>query len=136
MAVPIADEVVTAFNELKFSKTGRFVVFRVADNLRSIVVDRVAPRSAQYADLVAALPKDSCRYAVYDLEYATGDGSRSKLVFVLWAPEAASIKMKVIYTTTDRAMRSALVGLSTVVQAGDMATLDYDEVLQKASRGN
>eukprot|EP00727_Mastigamoeba_balamuthi_P011514 m51a1_g6986 putative promotes actin filament depolarization in a ph-dependent manner (137) ;mRNA; f:150894-151304 len=135
MAVPIADEVMTAFNGLKFAKTGRFVVFRVTDDLRNVVVDRVAPRDAQYSDLEAALPKDSCRFAVYDLEYTTVRGSRSKMVFFLWAPAAASIKMKMVYTTTDKAMRAALVGISTAVQAGDAATLDFDEVLLKASRG-
>eukprot|EP00727_Mastigamoeba_balamuthi_P005123 m51a1_g14609 putative cof1p (106) ;mRNA; r:1201424-1201829 len=105
MPVTIADEVMTAFNAVK------------------------------YTDLVAALPKDSCRYAVYDLEDKAVVGSTSILVYILWTPTAAPGRVRMLSSSTDTTVRTALAGIRTVVQASDQATLNYDAVLQKA-RGN
>jgi cofilin len=43
-----------------------------------------AVEKGTYEEFIACLPKDACRYAVYDFQYDTPDGPRSKLLFYTW----------------------------------------------------
>jgi cofilin len=58
-------------------------VFKIKDDLSSIELDK-ASSSASYSDFIETLPKDGCRFAVYDFEYSTPDGPRNKLLFYTW----------------------------------------------------
>jgi cofilin len=89
-----------------------------------------------YEKFVAALPKDDCRYAVYDFEYEHEDGGkRSKILFVLWSPDTAKIKSKMLYTSSKDALRKKLVGIGTEIQATDAGEIDRQTVLEKVTRG-
>jgi cofilin len=52
--------------------------------LTSVGVEKSAGPTGTYDDFIAALPKDACRYAVFDFEYETPDGPRNKLLFYTW----------------------------------------------------
>ena len=55
-----------------------------ADN-KSITLLKTGEPSASYADFLAELPADDCRYAVLKFDYDAGtDGARSKIVFFMW----------------------------------------------------
>jgi cofilin len=56
------------------------------DGLTQVVIDKEAPPNTSYDEFQKALPKDDCRYAVFDFEYdqADGGGKRSKILFVVW----------------------------------------------------
>lgn len=97
--VSVAEECVKAFQELRTGRAHRFVVYKVnntdADEsaAEQVVVDKVGGRDAAFEDLVAALPADDCRYAVYDLDFtvaaataahADGEAPRSKIFFISW----------------------------------------------------
>lgn len=72
------------FQDFKLKKAYRFIIFKLADDFTSIGVEKQAPPSATYDEFVKSLPKDGCRYAVYDFEYTTADGPRNKLLFFTW----------------------------------------------------
>merc|ERR1712146_670036 len=92
---------------------------------------------SDYGQFVENLPKDDCRYAVYDFEYDQPDcgGKRSKILFVLWSPDTAKIKSKMLYTSSKDGLRKKLVGIGTEIQATDSSEIDFETVLDKVTRG-
>lgn len=72
-----------AYQELKLKKAFKFIIFKLTDDFSAVVVD-VKSTTGTYDDFVKALPKDGCRYAVFDFEYSTADGPRNKLLFYTW----------------------------------------------------
>jgi len=134
--VAVADEVVNKYQELKLGHQHRFVFFKLTDDLREVVFEKAAPPTASYDDFVSALPPSDCRYAVYDYPYTAEDGSgdRGKILFVLWCPDTAKIKSKMIYTSSKDAIRKKLVGIGTEIQATDKAEISNDAVLEKVRR--
>jgi cofilin len=92
--------------------------------------------SATFEEFTAALPEKDCRYAVYDFEWDQGaDGKRTKVLFVVWAPDVAPIKAKMLYTSTKSSVKQKLVGIGAEIQATDMSEISLEEVLDKVTRG-
>jgi len=97
-----------------------------------VIVDKTAPPNSTYDDFVASLPTNDCRYAVYDFEYQAEDGgTRNKIMFVVWAPDSAKIKAKMLYASSKDAVRKKLVGVGVEVQATDRSEIDHSSVLAK-----
>eukprot|EP00179_Madagascaria_erythrocladioides_P000829 CAMPEP_0198316494 /NCGR_PEP_ID=MMETSP1450-20131203/6366_1 /TAXON_ID=753684 ORGANISM="Madagascaria erythrocladiodes, Strain CCMP3234" /NCGR_SAMPLE_ID=MMETSP1450 /ASSEMBLY_ACC=CAM_ASM_001115 /LENGTH=140 /DNA_ID=CAMNT_0044019653 /DNA_START=147 /DNA_END=569 /DNA_ORIENTATION=+ len=132
--VKVADECVSTFNELKLGHKYKFVIYKIDMGQESVVVEEAATEG-DYDTFKSKLPADDCRYAVYDFEYDTDGGKRQSILFVLWSPDTAKIKAKMIYTSTKAEIRKALVGIGTEVQATDAAEVDWDTVLDKVTRG-
>eukprot|EP01106_Pelomyxa_sp_JSP_P015248 TRINITY_DN5169_c0_g1_i1.p2 TRINITY_DN5169_c0_g1~~TRINITY_DN5169_c0_g1_i1.p2 ORF type:complete len:153 (-),score=73.88 TRINITY_DN5169_c0_g1_i1:185-604(-) len=132
--VGVNDEVVSAYNELKLSHKSRYIILQLSTDLKQVVVAKRAPTTATWADFIAELPKDDCRYGVFDLEFKSEDGDRSKLVFVLWAPDTAKTKPKMIYTSSKGDLRKSLVGIGVEIQATDRSEIDLEAVLDKAKK--
>eukprot|EP01113_Clastostelium_recurvatum_P021359 TRINITY_DN252_c0_g2_i2.p2 TRINITY_DN252_c0_g2~~TRINITY_DN252_c0_g2_i2.p2 ORF type:complete len:156 (+),score=36.57 TRINITY_DN252_c0_g2_i2:54-470(+) len=133
--VQVSDECVTKYNGLKLGHESRYILFRLSDDLREVVVDKVAPKDAPYSDFLDSLPANDCRYAVYDFDFTAEDGGqRNKILFVLWAPDSAKIKPKMLYTSSKDGLRKKLVGIATEIQATDRAEIDHSAVLEKVLR--
>lgn len=79
----------TAWNKLKLEKKDRYVIYKIADDYKSIIVDESVPKTTDCAQdylgfrekLLAAKSKDrkgvegiGGRYAAFDYEYTTDDG--------------------------------------------------------------
>lgn len=134
--VGVSDEVVTLFSEMKLRSKYKLLQFRINDELSEIILEKEAPPGTEYSDFVAGLPGDDCRYAVFDFDYTLEDGGkRNKLCFIVWCPDAAKIKKKMIYASSKDALRKKLVGVHTEIQATDLDELDYDVVHDKVSSG-
>jgi len=58
------------------------------DDFTEIVVDKVVDNSKTYDDFITELknlPKEECRYAVFDFEWETSEGGkRNKICFYVW----------------------------------------------------
>mmetsp|Transcript_31080 Transcript_31080/g.88711 ORF Transcript_31080/g.88711 Transcript_31080/m.88711 type:complete len:139 (+) Transcript_31080:68-484(+) len=131
--VAVCDEVVESYQNLKLGHKHKFVVFKLNDDLTEVVVDFVADANATYDDFVGKLPENDCRYIVYDFEYDAGEGKRNKILFVVWAPDTAKIKSKMLYASTKDSVRKKLVGIGAEVQATDLSEIDYDTVFEKVN---
>ena len=133
--VGIDDTAISTFNELKLGHTYRYIIFRVSDDNTKIIVDKTGAPTTSFAEFVNELPKEECRYAVFDLAYTSEDGSdRNKLVFVLWSPDSAKIKSKMLYTSSKLDLRRALVGIGVEFQATDLSEIEEDVVVEKVKR--
>jgi len=130
--VQVDSNCIAEFNEFKMSNKHRYLLFKVSDDKKSIILEKKGDISSNYQDFVKSLPSQDCRYGVVNFEYTTeSDGKRSKIVFVNWAPETAPIKSKMVYAGTKNDLRKALVGVSIEVQATDLSEVDEGEVLTR-----
>lgn len=131
----MTDDVVTAYQELKLGHTARYVLLRLSDDLTQVIVEKKAGPTATYSQFIADLPKNDCRYAIYDFEYDhKGEGQRSKILFVVWAPDSSKIKAKMLYASTKDAVRKKLVGVGVEVQACDVDEIDEETILERVQR--
>ncbi|KAH3764860.1 cofilin [Pelomyxa schiedti] len=128
--VAIDDEVVSVYNELKLKQNKRYIILSFSADARRITLETVGERPATWEEFCAKLPKDDCRYAVFDYEFSLGggEGDRSKLLFVLWAPDTAPVRRKTLITSSKAALRKALVGVAAELQATDASEIDKVEV--------
>ncbi|ODV67295.1 hypothetical protein HYPBUDRAFT_149039 [Hyphopichia burtonii NRRL Y-1933] len=134
--VAVADESLTAFNDLKLGKKFKFVIFKLNDSKTEIVVEETSTDS-DYDTFLSKLPEADCKYAIYDFEYeiGSGEGKRSRIVFYTWSPDNAPVRSKMVYAASKDALRRALNGVAADIQGTDFSEVAYDTVLEKVSRG-
>ncbi|XP_039779041.1 actin-depolymerizing factor 5-like [Panicum virgatum] len=121
------------FMEMKWKKVHRFVVFKIDERSRAVLVDKVGGPGEGYEELVAALPGDDCRYAVFDFDFVTVDNcQKSKIFFIAWSPAASRIRAKILYATSKQGLRRLLDGVHYEVQATDPSEMGFDVIRGRA----
>ncbi|KAI9179163.1 cofilin [Blastocladiella emersonii ATCC 22665] len=134
--VAVSSDSLAAFEELKMGHhaTLAAALFKLDSFLSSIVVDSVHS-GLSYADFLALLPRDECRFCVVDFEFEAEPGMlRDKLVLIAWAPDAADVKDKVVYATSKNYFRNQLDGIIAEVQATSLHEAAHHEVLSRLIR--
>ncbi|RSM08493.1 hypothetical protein CDV31_008130 [Fusarium ambrosium] len=142
--VKIQDECIAAVNELRSRRDAdkpRFIIFKISDDERNVVVDEVSPDN-NYEIFLSRLSsatdpkgKPAPRYAAYDVEYDLGDeGKRVATVFIAWVPAGTSIKSRMLYASTKEQLHKALnIGVS--IHADDLDDIEWHSVVKRVSRG-
>lgn len=133
--VLVTDECRNAYNSLKLSKAFRYIVFKISDDYKEVVVESTGDRSATYEDFLSALTPNEVRYAVVDFEFETVEGRRNAILFTLYADDSAPIRKRMDYASSKDALRRALTGIALDIQASEKKDLEYDLVLAKFSNG-
>lgn len=99
-------ECTTKFNELKLGKSMKFIIYKLSDDGREVVVEETSNDSSYDVfreKLVNSKSKDKrgkegkgARYAVYDFSYEApgGEGERNRILFLSWTPDDASIQVR------------------------------------------
>ena len=104
----------------------RYIIYIIKDK-KTIVIDSKGDRSKTYEDFCEQLPENDCRYGLVDLEFKTEDGRpTSKLVFITWNPDTASIRNKMLYSGSKEALKTALNGVGIHINATDQSELDLE----------
>ncbi|KAH8205501.1 hypothetical protein TruAng_000407 [Truncatella angustata] len=138
---------INAFNDLKLQKKFKYIIYKLSENNSEIVVEDASTNgdweafrekliSAQHKSKTGAVGKGP-RYAVYDFEYqlASGEGSRNKITFIAWSPDDAGVMAKMVYASSKDALKRALNGIATEIQANDSDDIEYDSILKTVSKG-
>ncbi|KAI3632571.1 hypothetical protein MIR68_009677 [Amoeboaphelidium protococcarum] len=134
--VQVNDECLHVYQELKLKKKYKYVVFKLSDDNKAIEVEKTVQECSDYDEFVASLPRDDCRYAVYDFEWDTqGEGVRNKICFYVWAPEQSRVKSKMLYAASKDALRRKLVGIGSEIQGTDLSEVAYDTVFERVTAG-
>jgi cofilin len=121
------------FNNLKMKGLYKVLVLSINTEGNSLQVEFKGDKTFNYDDLKNYLPKDDCRFVVYDFDYETDEKpprKTSKLVLVYWAPITAPMKRKFTYSSTKNAIKSAFTGIQKDLQPSDWSELERD-VLRK-----
>ncbi|KAK3074429.1 hypothetical protein LTR53_008314 [Teratosphaeriaceae sp. CCFEE 6253] len=145
--VSVAPECIQAFNELKLGKSTKWIIYKISDDYKEIVVEETS-KEADYnkfrEKLLNAKSKNKRgeegiggRYAVYDFEYDApgGEGKRSKITFISWVPDDAPQYPRMMYSSSKESLKRALNGLAADIQANDPDDIEQDSVLQRVSKG-
>ena len=104
----MAPECVTTFDELKLKKEIKYIIYKISDDYKQIVVEDTSKESDWEAFRSKLLDAKSGhkgkegkgpRYAVYDFEYELegGEGKRNKIVFISWSPDEGALVMVSIF---------------------------------------
>lgn len=131
--VAVTDDCLTVFNKVKMRTSDlQWATFRVEETEGSVLTAATGRVDGDYEDFIAALPEDDCRYAVYDYRYINSEECEfRKLVFIVWNPDSARLKSKMLYASTKDFFKGRLSGIAVEIQA-----TDYDEVSQEELREN
>ncbi|GMM39746.1 hypothetical protein FOG51_00079 [Hanseniaspora uvarum] len=129
--VSVADESLTAFNELKLGKKYKYIIYTLNEDKTEIIVKETS-LDGDYDNFLEKLPENDCLYAVYDFEYeiSATEGKRSKMIFIAWSPDTAPIRAKMVYASSKDALRRALNGISTDIQGTDLSEVSYESILE------
>ncbi|CAC9888100.1 hypothetical protein D6C98_00442 [Aureobasidium pullulans] len=145
-SVSVSPECITAFNDLKLGKSTKWIIYKISDDWKEIVVED-SSTEANYSvfreKLLNAKSKDrrgnegiGGRYAVYDVEYDTaGEGKRSKITFIAWVPDDASQYPRMMYSSSKEAIKRALNGLAADIQANDPDDIEYESIVSRVAKG-
>lgn len=134
----MSDEVVDEYKFIKKGKKYRYIVFHIKDE-KKICIDSSGDREAvyqDYLDYLASLGPDECRYGLYDFEFehsceGAADTKRSKLILMIWCPDTARIKKKMLYSSSFDALKHSLEGIGKYIQATDMSEAAPECILEK-----
>ncbi|KAK9993455.1 hypothetical protein SO802_023158 [Lithocarpus litseifolius] len=129
----VADHTKNTFLELKRKKVHRYVIFKVDEAKKEVVVEKTGGPAESYEDFTAALPENDCRYAVYDYDFVTSDNcQKSKIFFIAWAPSSSRIRAKMLYATSRDRFRRELDGVHYEIQATDPTEMDLEVIKDRA----
>jgi len=128
--VIVADDVAFAFNEFKL-KRGEFhlkyFIYKIGKDKKTIEIEKKGSLDKNYDDFVSDLPENDCRYGLLDLDFESDDGRpTSKLLFISWSPDTASVRPKMLYSGSKEAIKAALVGVGIHINATDYSELDWE----------
>lgn len=99
------------------------------DSASEIVPEKTAEAST-WDEFIASLPANDCRYVVYDFEHDSGEGIRKKIIFILWSPDTAKVRSKMIYASSDESMKKK-IEVGTRLQANDFSDLEYNLIVTR-----
>jgi len=137
------DELIRPTFEEQLKKTNaadrlKFMVCKIADDKSSIKLvgtsklSEHASNKAAWEAFSKQLPDNDSRYGIFLFEEKAEDGSLlSKIIFLLWAPDAAPVKSKMLATSSLDAIKTQLPGIQIEIQATDNSERDYQEVWDK-----
>ncbi|KAH7859268.1 hypothetical protein Vadar_033899 [Vaccinium darrowii] len=126
----VADHCKSTYLELQRKKVHRYVIFKIDEKKKEVVVEKTGGPAESYDDFTASLPENDCRYAVYDYDFVTSENcQKSKIFFFAWSPSVSRIRAKMLYATSKERFRREFEGIHYEIQATDPTEMDL-EVLQ------
>ncbi|KAG2534223.1 actin-depolymerizing factor 3 [Panicum virgatum] len=131
--VAVNDDCMLKFGELQSKRLHRFIVYKMDDKFKEIIVDKVGDRETSYEDFTNSLPENDCRYAIYDFDFVTAeDVQKSRIFYILWSPSTAKVKSKMLYASSNQKFKSGLNGIQVELQATDASEISLDEIKDRA----
>ena len=61
-------------------------------------------------------------------------GDRNKILFIVWAPDSAKIKEKMLITSSKDAVKKKLVGISKEIQATDLSEVSLQVIIDQVNK--
>ncbi|XP_059667798.1 actin-depolymerizing factor 1 isoform X2 [Cornus florida] len=129
----VHDDCKLRFLELKAKRTYRFIVFKIEEKQKQVVVEKVGEPAQSYEDFTASLPADECRYAVYDFDFVTAENcQKSRIFFIAWSPDTSRVRSKMIYASSKDRFKRELDGIQVELQATDPTEMGLDVIRSRA----
>ncbi|XP_053317142.1 destrin [Spea bombifrons] len=140
--VTIGDGVIETFDKMKLMKSEKKAVFfGFSCDEKYIVVEEGKEilsgdcNGDFFPRLKSMFSDTKCCYALLDIEYVTGESKKRDLIFVLWAPEDAPIKEKMLFASSKPYLKQAFSGVNKQWEIHSQDDLTVDQLAQKLSSG-
>lgn len=136
--VPVDNKVLSTFKEIMGRKF-RAAIFKINGDLTLIEVEDTAPIAAgapkgNWEAMCKKLPETDCRYLAYDFEYEHQGAKKNRIIFVLWSPDSAPTKSKLVYAASREGIVSQLQGVQRAIEANDDDEIDYNAISKKLAQ--
>ncbi|KAL8504653.1 hypothetical protein ACS0TY_016001 [Phlomoides rotata] len=129
----VHDDCKLRFLELKAKRTHRFIIYKIEEKQKQVIVEKVGEPAQTYEDFTANLPVDECRYCVFDFDFVNAENcQKSKIFFIAWSPDTSRIRSKMIYASTKERFKRELDGIQVELQATDPTEMDLDVIKSRA----
>ncbi|KAL4324661.1 hypothetical protein GQ457_11G009140 [Hibiscus cannabinus] len=130
----VHDDCKLKFLELKAKRTYRFIVFKIEEKQKQVVVEKLGEPTDSYEAFTASLPADECRYAVYDFDFVTSENcQKSRIFFIAWSPDTSKVRSKMIYASSKDRFKRELDGIQVELQATDPTEMGLDVIRSRAN---
>ncbi|GBG89996.1 hypothetical protein CBR_g50088 [Chara braunii] len=132
-AYTVEKECKLRFLELQRHKEYPYITYKIDRRAKTVIVDKCGRLGEGYDDLIAALPENEPRYAVFDYDYTTPDNcEKSKIIFIFWSPDKTGVRTKMVYALSRNQVREELDGVQIELQATEVSELDLEIIKAKA----
>eukprot|EP00735_Rhodelphis_limneticus_P002000 TRINITY_DN1273_c0_g1::TRINITY_DN1273_c0_g1_i1::g.26886::m.26886 TRINITY_DN1273_c0_g1::TRINITY_DN1273_c0_g1_i1::g.26886 ORF type:complete len:163 (+),score=64.39,sp/P78929/COFI_SCHPO/41.78/6e-24,Cofilin_ADF/PF00241.15/6.1e-27 TRINITY_DN1273_c0_g1_i1:41-490(+) len=141
--VQVAAEVCDAWQELRTRKLA-CIVAKISDDKTSIVIEAkyreedldgatLAEKYETFARALVAPEKyqNESRYVFYDFPFTKGGLDQTKCILLVWCPDDAPVKNKMLYTSSKKGLVSKLDGIAKELQATDPSEMEYKYLSDK-----
>ncbi|KAG4996094.1 hypothetical protein JHK84_027139 [Glycine max] len=130
----VHDECKLKFLELKAKRTYRYIVFKIEEKSKQVIVEKLGDPANGYDEFAASLPADECRYAVYDFDFVTEENcQKSRIFFIAWSPDTSRVRSKMIYASSKDRFKRELDGIQIELQATDPTEMGLDVFKSRAN---
>nr|GEU66724.1 actin-depolymerizing factor 1 [Tanacetum cinerariifolium] len=130
----VHDECKLKFMELKAKRTFRYIVFKIEEKQKEVIVEKVGEPTESHEDFAACLPDSECRYAVFDYDFVTEENcQKSRIFFIAWSPDSARVRSKMIYASSKDRFKRELDGIQVELQATDPTEMDLEVFKSRAN---
>ncbi|CCW67443.1 unnamed protein product [Phytomonas sp. Hart1] len=125
--ITLGKDVPKDIHDVRMKKT-RYAVFTIDDSGKEIVTTKVGSRDATYDKFIEEISINDPCYIVFDFEYVDGS-SISKLLLILWIPDIAKPRTKMLYSSSFDAFASVSEGYMRV-PVNEAAGLENSEIIK------
>jgi len=137
--IAVGDDVVSVFTDFKMKKKMKFVAFKISDDYKKIVVDKMGGTYAgpysEFENYLQEIEKEkACRYAVVNVHYENQGQARTKICFFTYSSENAKTKDKMVYTSSKSPLKNKLEGCDVDIQGNDLDDVKEVEILDSIKR--
>ncbi|KAL3829131.1 hypothetical protein ACJIZ3_017933 [Penstemon smallii] len=123
----VHDDCKLKFMELKAKRTHRFIVYKIEEKQKEVIVEKLGEPIETYEDFTSSLPAEECRYAVFDFDFVTEENvQKSRIFFIAWSPDTAKVRSKMIYASSKDRFKRELDGIQVELQATDPTEMGLD----------
>ncbi|XP_076927087.1 actin-depolymerizing factor 1 [Bidens hawaiensis] len=130
----VHDECKLRFLELKAKRTFRYIIFKIEEKQKQVIVEKVGEPTQSHQDFAACLPESECRYAVFDYDFVTEENcQKSRIFFIAWSPDTARVRSKMIYASSKDRFKRELDGIQVELQATDPTEMDLEVFKSRAN---
>ncbi|XP_078429372.1 actin-depolymerizing factor 7-like [Wolffia australiana] len=130
----VNDDCKLKFQELKAKRTYRFIVFKIDEKQKQVVVEKLGEPALTYEDFTASLPENECRFAIYDYDFVTQENcQKSRIFFIAWSPDTARVRSKMLYASSKDRFKRELDGIQVELQATDPSEMGLDVIRGRAN---
>ncbi|KAJ1106190.1 hypothetical protein NDU88_003593 [Pleurodeles waltl] len=112
----------------EIKKRKKAIMLRLAADQRSIIVDEgkeilvgdCDEIDDVYKHVIDMLPKDDCRFCLYNASFEAKELKRESLIFIFWNPNSAPSKNKMIYGISRETVKRKLTGIHFEIVANKL----------------